>query len=257
MTPDAFGLDVLAFLFAVALVAGFIDAVAGGGGLLALPALLTTGITPLEALATNKLQGSFGTFAAAAYYLRSGYLDLRQMAPVILMTFIGAASGTLLVQFLNPDFLRLLTPLMLIGVVVFFALQPKLGEADRHRRIGIWPFALLFGFGIGSYDGFFGPGTGSFFALAFVLMLGHNLIKATANTKLMNFTSNIASLLFFLLNGQVIWTLGLAMALGQFLGGTLGAHLIIRHGAKFIRPLVMLMSLAMTLKLLYDSFHDH
>jgi len=244
----------LALLFCVALVAGFVDAVAGGGGLIALPALLYTGISPLQALATNKLQGSFGTFASTLNFVRHGHIDLKEMIPAVLLTFLGASVGTLAVQMFSPDFLRLFMPIALIGIVVFFALQPKLGEQDRHHRIGIWGFAALFGFTLGFYDGFFGPGAGAFFTLAFVLMLGFNLVKATANTKLLNFTSNITSLGFFIAGGHVVWSLGLVMALGQFTGGFLGAHMTIRHGARLIRPLVIVMSSAMALKLLYDNF---
>jgi len=251
---EQISISMLALLFCVALVAGFVDSVAGGGGLIALPALLYTGITPLQALATNKLQGSFGTFASTLNFYRHGHIDLKQMLPAVFLTFIGAAAGTLAVQMFSPDFLRLFMPIALVGIVIFFALQPKLGEQDRHHRIGIWSFAALFGFTLGFYDGFFGPGTGAFFTLAFVLLLGFNLVKATANTKLLNFTSNITSLSFFIVGGHVVWSLGLVMAIGQFTGATIGSHMTIRHGASLIRPLVIIMSSAMALKLLYDNF---
>lgn len=247
-------LGMLFVLFCVALVASFVDAVAGGGGLIALPALLYTGISPLQALATNKLQGSFGTFASTLNFIRHGHINLKEMLPAIFLTFLGAAIGTIAVQAFSPDFLRLFMPILLVGIVIFFALQPRIGEEDRHHQIGIWGFAALFGFTLGFYDGFFGPGTGAFFTLAFVLLMGFNLVKATANTKLLNFTSNITSLSFFILGGHVVWSLGLVMAVGQFTGGYLGAHMTIRHGASLIRPLVIIMSSAMALKLLYDNF---
>jgi len=250
---EPFGMDTALFLFLVALLAGFIDAMAGGGGLLALPALLSTGISPLQALATNKFQGSFGTFAAVFNFYKKGHLNLRRMAPAMALTFLGAASGTLLVQFISADFLRLVTPVLLVGIVLFFALQPGLGEQDRAHKISLLAFSLTFGFGLGFYDGFFGPGTGSFFTFAFVLMLGFNLVRATAHTKLLNFISNITSLLLFIASGHVIWEMGLIMAVGQFVGGYLGAHMTLRHGARLIRPLVIAMSLAMTAKLVYDN----
>jgi uncharacterized membrane protein YfcA len=209
----------------------------------------------LQALATNKLQGSFGTFAATLNFIRHGHINLKEMAPAVILTFLGSATGTLAVQMFSSDLLRLFMPFLLMGIVVFFALQPKIGEEDRHHRIGIWGFSFLFGFSIGFYDGFFGPGAGAFFTLAFVLMLGFNLIKATANTKLLNFTSNSTSLLLFVMGGHVIWSIGLVMAVGQFLGGTMGSHMTMRHGARLIRPLVILMSSAMALKLLYDNFN--
>ncbi len=257
--PELIGIEhisltILVALFLVALVAGFVDAVAGGGGMIALPALLYTGISPLQALATNKLQGSFGTFASTLNFIRHGHIDLKDMLPAVFLTFVGATTGTLAVQLLSPDFLKLFMPLALIGIVLFFAVQPKLGENDRHKRISIWAFSALFGFTLGFYDGFFGPGTGSFFTLAFVMLLGFNLVKATAHTKLLNFTSNITALCFFIHGGHVVWALGLLMAIGQFTGGTLGSHMTIRHGARLIRPLIIIMSFAMALKLLYDNF---
>ncbi|MCP4936371.1 MAG: TSUP family transporter, partial [bacterium] len=228
--------------------------VAGGGGLIALPALLYAGITPLQALATNKFQGTFGTFASTLNFVRHGHINLKQMMPAVFLTFLGAAAGTFAVQLFSTDFLRLFMPIALVAMVLFFTLQPTLGEQDRHHRIGIWVFAAVFGFSLGFYDGFFGPGTGSFFTLTFVLLLGFNLVKATANTKLLNFTSNITSLSIFIYGGHVVWPLGLVMAVGQFTGGFLGAHMTIRHGASLIRPLVIIMSSAMALKLLFDNF---
>lgn len=248
--------DILALLFGVALLAGGIDSIAGGGGLLTVPVLLAIGLPPTNALATNKLQSSFGSLAATLHYLRHGHLDLRRLSPLVSCSFAGGTAGTIAVQYLSADILRLLTPLLLIGVVLFFALQPTLGETDRQPRLTPLVFAFTACLGIGCYDGFFGPGTGSFYALAFVLLLGHDLLRATAHTKLMNFASNLGSLLLFLAAGHVIWSYGLAMALGQFLGATLGAHLTLRHGSRLIRILVILMSLAITLKLLHQGLFD-
>ncbi len=250
---EQFGVGVLAILFCMALLAGFVDAVAGGGGLIALPALLYAGLPPLQALATNKLQGSFGTMASTINFIRHGHINSGQMAPAVFLTFVGAGAGTIAVRSFPADMLRLIIPFLLIGVVLFFFLQPKLGESDRQHRIGIWGFSVLFGFSIGFYDGFFGPGAGSFFTIAFVVMLGFNLVRATANTKLLNFTSNITALAFFIPGGHVVWSIGLLMALGQFIGGTLGSHMTMKHGARLIRPLVILMSLAMATKLIADN----
>jgi uncharacterized membrane protein YfcA len=250
---DPITVDLLLMLVAVAAVAGFVDAVAGGGGLLALPALLWAGLPPIQALATNKLQGSFGTFAAAAHFVRHGHADLRRLAPAIALTFIGAAAGTLMVQRLDSEFLSRLVPLLLLGFAIYFLFSPRLARQDRRRRTGLAAFAVLVGCGVGFYDGFFGPGTGTFFAAGFVLLLGYDLTRATAGTKVLNFTSNLASLLFFAAAGEVLWTVGIAMGLAQTAGAMLGARMVIRHGARLVRPLLVLVSVALSITLLLEN----
>ena len=246
-------LDTLMLLVAVAGLAGMIDAIAGGGGLLALPAILWAGLPPVQALATNKLQGSFGTFTASYNFIRRGEIDLRRLRIPILMTFIGSASGTLAVQRLGSDLLNQIVPALLIAFALYFLFSPRIGDQDAHHRISHGLFGLLIGFSLGFYDGFFGPGTGSFFAAAFVLLLGYNLRRATAGTKVLNFTSNIASLIFFALAGQVVWQVGLPMGLAQMAGAWIGSHLVIRHGTRLIRPLLVIVSLAISIKLLLSD----
>jgi uncharacterized membrane protein YfcA len=250
---EALSPEIWLLLIMVAGLAGFVDAIAGGGGLLALPALLWAGLPPLQALATNKLQGSFGTFTATLHHLRHGELRLGSLWPTVVLTFLGAAAGTLSVQYLSSALLEQLIPLLLIGFAGYFLFSPRVGDADAQQRIGLPAFGVLIGFGVGFYDGFFGPGTGSFFALGFVLLLGWNLRRATGGTKLLNFTSNIASLLFFALGGHVLWSLGLAMGLAQVAGAWLGSHLVIRHGSRIVRPLLVAVCLALSLKLLLET----
>ncbi|MCB1723674.1 MAG: TSUP family transporter [Gammaproteobacteria bacterium] len=250
---DAVSPDVLLILTAVAGLAGMIDAIAGGGGLLALPALLWAGLPPVLALGTNKLQGTFGTATASFNYIRRGEIDWRRLRVPIVMTFVGAVSGTLAVQRVGSERLEQVVPLLLIAFALYFLLSPRIGDQDAQHRISHPLFGLLIGFGIGFYDGFFGPGTGSFFAAAFVLLLGYNLRRATAGTKVLNFTSNIASLLFFALAGKVVWQVGLPMGLAQMVGAWIGSHLVIRHGTRLIRPLLVVVSLAISLKLLLSD----
>lgn len=250
---EALPIDTLLVLVAIAGVAGLIDAIAGGGGLLALPALLWAGLPPVQALATNKLQGSFGTLTASFNFVRRGEIQVGRLRIPILMTFIGSAAGTLAVQELGSDLLRDVVPTLLIAFALYFLFSPRIGDQDANHRISHGLFGLLIGFGVGFYDGFFGPGTGSFFAAAFVLLLGYNLRRATAATKILNFTSNIASLLFFALAGQVIWQIGLPMGLAQMAGAWVGSHLVIRHGTRLIRPLLVAVSLAISLKLLLSD----
>jgi hypothetical protein len=245
--------EILALLALVALVAGFVDAIAGGGGLLTLPALLWAGLPPAVALGTNKLQGTFGTASATAHFLRRGKLELRPLLPAAAASFAGSAGGSLLVSRIDPDALRWLLPALLLAFAAYFLRSPRVGDLPSRRRVGPAAFAATAGVGIGFYDGFFGPGTGSFFALAFVALLGLDLAHATGGAKLLNFASNLAALLVFAAGGHVLWPVGLVMAVGQWLGAWLGAHMAIRHGARLIRPLLVAVSAVLSVKLLVEQ----
>ncbi|EIC20850.1 TSUP family transporter [Thiorhodovibrio frisius] len=244
-------LEVAPLLVVLAFVSGAIDAIAGGGGLLTIPALLWAGLPPVAVLATNKAQAVFGSFAATVHFARRGMVKPLHAWRAVLATFIGAGAGALLVQYLASDLLEQLIPVLLIGFALYFGLSPRVADIDSRQRLGATAFALLIGLGVGFYDGFFGPGTGTFFAAAYVALLGYNLRRATAHAKLLNFTSNLAALLFFAAGGHVVWTLGLLMAGGQLLGGWLGAHLVLRHGARLVRPVLVAVSLVISVKLLF------
>jgi len=246
-------IEIILFLGIVATLAGFIDTIAGGGGLLTVPALLWVGIPPLNALATNKLQGCFGAATASINFWRKGLLPINQLKIPIMMTFLGAICGTWLVQNVSSDSLNAIIPWLLICFALFFAFSPKASDLDRQARLSIGAFGLSACTLIGFYDGFFGPGTGSFFMLAVILILGFNITKATATTKLLNFTSNIASLAFFAFGGHVLWLTGLVMGTGQMIGAWLGSQLAIKHGGKVIRPLLVISSVSLSIKLLLDN----
>ncbi|MBN8246520.1 MAG: TSUP family transporter, partial [Verrucomicrobia bacterium] len=205
-------------LFATGLVAGYVDAIAGGGGLITVPVLLATGLSPAEALGTNKFQSSWGTALATARYARHGLLKGGDWIPGIVATLVGAAGGAWSVQRVNPDLLRPAVPILLAVIALTFLLKPDLGASVRPARMAFRPFAIGSGLLLGFYDGFFGPGTGSFWMMACVLVMGRDLLGATAHTKVMNLTSNLASLVVFLAAGQVRFTLGLTMAAGQVAG---------------------------------------
>ena len=245
--------EIAAILFGVSLIAGFIDAIAGGGGLLTIPALLAAGLPTTSALATNKLQSTFGSLSASLNFIRKGYVSLKEIWLAIAFTFIGAALGAILVQSLDPGFLRSLVPFLLAASAAYFIFSPQASDMEGHRRIGYPVFGALACTIIGFYDGFFGPGAGSFFAIAHVTLLGFTITKATAHTKVLNFTSNIASLMFFIAGGNVVWALGLIMALGQFIGGRLGSEVVIGRGGTVIKPVLVTVCLVMTAKLLFDS----
>ncbi|MGB5830608.1 MAG: TSUP family transporter, partial [Thiohalocapsa sp.] len=200
-----------------------------------------------------KAQGVFGTLASTAHFVREGAIDLRSAALAVLCTFIGAAAGAAAVQVLAPDLLSRLVPLLLIGFALYFLFSPRVADIDSRQRISTGAFALLIGTSIGFYDGFFGPGTGTFFVIACVALLGANLRRATAHAKLLNFTSNLAALLLFIAGGKILWGIALTMAAGQVAGGWLGAHLVIRHGTRLVRPVLVAASLAVSLRLLLDQ----
>ncbi len=246
--------DLVLMLFSIAVIAGFVDSIAGGGGLIAMPALLAAGLSPLQALATNKLQGTGGTLSASYYFIRKGAVKLSEMRLAIVMTFLGSALGTILVQQLDLSVLSQIIPFLLIGIVLYFLFSPKISDENRHEKIGLPLFSCTAAMIIGFYDGFFGPGTGSFFAIAFVSLMGYSITRATAHTKLLNCTSNIASLLFFIVGGQVVWTVGLVMMAGQVIGARLGSGFVLKNGQKLIRPMIVIVSLAMTAKLLWNNY---
>ena len=245
-------IEIILFLGIVATLAGFIDAIAGGGGLLTIPALLWVGIPPLNALATNKLQGCFGTATASVNFWRKGLLPINQLKIPIVMTFLGAICGTWLVQHVSSNSLNAIIPWLLISFALFFALSPKASDLGRQARLSIGAFGLSACTLIGFYDGFFGPGTGSFFMLAVILLLGFNITKSTATTKLLNFTSNIAALAFFAFGGHVLWITGLVMGMGQMIGAWLGSQLAATLGVRLIKPLVVIISTITFVKLVVD-----
>lgn len=244
-----FSIDILLLLFTVAFVAGLVDAIAGGGGLLTIPALLYAGIPPVAALATNKLQGTFGSFTAALYFIRKKMVDIKEMKLMIFMTFVGAILGGFALLQIDATILKKIIPILLVLIGLYFLFSPNVGAIDKEKRITIFVFSVVFAFTIGFYDGFFGPGTGSFFAIAFISLLGFNLTKATAHSKVLNFVSNISSLLFFIVLGKIYWTVGLCMGAGQVLGALVGAKLVFTNGQKLIRPIIVVISFAMSIKL--------
>ena len=247
------GFDVIAMLFGVATVAGFIDAIAGGGGLLTIPALLSTGLPPAVALGTNKLQACGGSFSASLYFVRKKAVDLKQVALLILLTFIGAALGTIVGQNIDVNALKIGLPFLIFSIGIYFLFSPNIGDQDRKQRISYPLFGFTAGMGLGFYDGVFGPAVGSFYTLAFVLLLGFNLTKAVAHAKVLNFTSNFASLLFFIFGGAVLWKIGFIMLIGQFIGATFGARMVVNKGKKLIRPMLVTLSFIMVAKMLYEQ----
>ena len=244
--------DLVALLILAAFLAGFVDAIAGGGGLITVPALLLAGANPLEALATNKLQGSFGAGTAMISYARAGHVRLGDQAGMALVSAAAGAGGALVAHLIPAEVLRVVMPVVLVGVALFFAFKPGLTDQDRVQRMGAGVFTFTAVPLIAAYDGFFGPGTGSFFMLGFIMLAGYGVLKATAHTKLLNFASNIGSLAVFVFSGATWWAVGLAMAVAQIAGAALGARLAMRVGARLIKPLLVTTSTLMAGRLLWQ-----
>jgi len=251
MVDPAF--DILVILVLAAFVAGFIDAIAGGGGLITVPALMLAGLSPVEALGTNKLQGLFGSGSATLAYASGGHVDLRRQLPSALAALAGGGIGALLATVLPGDVLRMLLPVVLVAIAIYFAVKPDMGDVDRVQRMTPFLFGVTIVPLIGFYDGVFGPGTGSFFMLAFVGLAGYGVLKATAHTKLLNFASNIGGFATFALAGAIFWKVGILMGIAQFVGARLGAALAMRVGARLIKPLLIVTCIALAVRLLADQ----
>lgn len=234
------------------------DAIAGGGGLIALPALLLAGLTPVEAIATNKLQGTFGVAASSYTFWRAGHSDLAALRLAIPAAAAGAAIGSILVGQLDPALLKILIPALLIVIAAYFAYPTRraatgVSATDATGHIASPLTAAAIAFPVALYDGFLGPGAGSFYMVGLVAVAGLGLLPAVANTKVLNLTSNLVPLVIFMAMGSVVYTAGLPMAVAQLIGARLGAKSAIRHGGALIRPMIVIVTVLMALRLLYDA----
>ena len=216
-------------------IAGLVDSIAGGGGIISLPVLLSVGIPPHLALGTNKLQGSFGTLTSSLNYSRKGLVAVKETFQGVFFTASGALMGTVTIQHMPADFLDQVIPPLLMLVFLYMLLSPKMGEKDGTARMPEGLFYGIVGLFLGFYDGFFGPGAGAFWMIALVLLLGMNLKKATAHTKLMNFNSNMTSLIIFIIGNNVLFAAGIVMGLGQVLGAFTGSNLVVIKKIAFVR----------------------
>ena len=242
-------------LLAVALLAGFLDTLAGGGGLLTVPALLLTGLPPLIALGTNKFQSCFGTATASFNMFKNRLVTFRESAPLMISAFFGSVIGTVAVQFIHLDRLKIIIPIVLILICIYFLIDP---QANNHRSnkpmLNEKQYLLGPVSAIGFYDGMFGPGTGTFFALAGVATRAQSLLQSTAFAKTMNFSTNFASFLVFFYLGQVAFAIGAIMIIGQLVGAQIGSKLLIKINRGILRWIIVLACLAMLSKYLWEHF---
>ena len=245
----------IALLIAAAFGAGVMNSVAGGGSFLTFPALVFAGVPSVTANATNTV-AMFPASLTAAWAYRHDFptLDGISARSMLLISLAGGASGALLLILTPEHTFNALVPWLLLGIAVYVLLSPGLGKTAAKARLKPVVFAFLAGGVLGFYDGFFGPGTGAFWALACISLLGLELTRATAFTKVVNLASNMASLIIFVFSARVHYEIAFVMIAGQLIGGRLGASMAIRHGAPFIRIIFVTVVFVMVTKLLWDQF---
>lgn len=241
----------ITFLIIAGFLSGFIDSVVGGGGLISLPALLVTGMPLPLALGTNKFASSFSSLTSTINYFRNKQIDIPLAKKLFLLSFAGSLLGAYTVTQMSPDALRPLVAGLLILITIYTLFKKNWGNGKGSlRKHYVW-IAVPFIFLIGFYDGFLGPGTGSFFAFLF-LYIGYDFVKAAGNSRIMNFSSNLAGLLFFGFAGYINFYYGIILAIAMIAGSYLGSTVAIRNGQKYIRPLFILVSCSLIIKISID-----
>jgi uncharacterized protein len=240
-------------LTGVAFAAGFFDAIAGGGGLITLPALMLAGVSPLNAIATNKVQAAAGSVSATVAFAKKGLIRWKEGRRLICLSAAGGVLGALSVSMINPYWLKAVVPVLLVLVALYFACAPALNNVPRPQRMSMAMLSFTVAPLIGFYDGFFGPGTGSFFLVCFVALCGLGIMNAMGFTKLANASSNLGSLAVFSMSGLIMWPLALTMAVAAFRGAQLGARAAVRVGPALIKPMIILVCLSLACKLFLDE----
>lgn len=253
-----FDLDptLLIILIVFGFLAAFIDSVVGGGGLIALPALLFTGLNPAGAVATNKLAGTIGSLTSTYMFYRSGKLDIKSVFKLFPLTFIGSMFGAWTVHLINPEVLKPLMLVMLAAVAIYTIFKKDWGSISTPKQLSIRHYLIFMAaiFAIGFYDGFIGPGTGSFLIFSF-LLIGFDFLKAAGIAKFLNFGSNIAGLLMFIFLGQVNYTYGIIMGIAQLAGAICGSKFAIKKGSSYVRALFIAVTCLLLAKNIYDYIH--
>lgn len=237
--------------------AGFVDAVAGGGGLISLPAYIFAGVPVHIAYGTNKFANCIGTSVASAKFFKSGHIKIKPAIISAIGALIGSWLGAELVILLDEKYLKYCLIIILPVVAMFLLFNRNFGSDELERILPnkrLYSLAFIIGLIIGAYDGFFGPGTGTFLVLAFTTICGFNMITASGNAKIVNLASNFAALIVYLLNGKVALAIGIPAAICAVAGNYLGAHLAIKNGSKFIKPIILLVIGLLFIKVISGIF---
>ena len=242
-----FSIEILTFLFFVGVVAGFLDTLVGGGGLLAVPALLLSGIPPIYVLGTNKFQGSMGTGIATFLLFKKKKLDWNSVKNLMFASFIGSIVGGVIIQFVDTQFLSFVIPIVLVFIAIYFIVSPKpkstVGNSKPNKKFELFAVPV-----VGFYDGMFGPGAGSFFAMTGVMLKELEIIQATILAKPLNFASNIAGFIVFFSFGHIAFLIGILMMMGQMIGAFFGTHYLLKANPLIIRFLIVIISISMLIK---------
>lgn len=244
------------FLCLGGFLAAFVDSIAGGGGLISMPVLLMAGLPAHLALGTNKFAGAFGCFSSAYKYSKSGKTNIELLKKLIPFTILGCLLGVKCVLSISENILNILVFLMILIVALYTYLKKDLGKEDKFENLSKENIkkGIIMAFALGFYDGFFGPGTGTFLTFAFVKIYGFDFLHASANTKILNFTSNFTALILFMFSGQILYKVAIFYAISMVLGGYIGAKVAINKGSQLIKPIFLFMALAVAIKLLYQAF---
>ena len=249
------GLEMLLFICIMGFFSAFIDAVVGGGGLISIPALMMTGLPLLEVLGTNKAAAVMGACTSFISFIKSGKVDMKLIRLLFPITLLGSAVGVLVVRQVPPDFLRPLVVVMLALVLLYSIFRRDWGRENKYRgmtrRVLLLSTVVAFTFGF--YDGFFGPGTGSFMLFAF-LLVGFDFLGAAANARALNFASNLAAVMLFAYFGLVDFTYAIPMGISMIVGAWCGARLAIKKGSSYVRPLFIAVTTVLIGKQLFDLF---
>ncbi len=237
---------------------GFLDSIAGGGGIITLPAYYVAGISPHFALGTNKFASTFGTTISAWRFIKNKRVELKSAAVAAVAALIGSSLGASLALVISENFLRVFLIVALPFLCIFIIKNKKMNNEStdkKHSKNKVMVLCAISGFIIGGYDGFFGPGTGTFLIIVFNTVIGFDLLTASGNAKIVNLASNAASLITFLINGNIVFMIGIPAAVFSIMGHYVGSHLAITKGAKIIRPAFVFVLILLLGKITYDLFN--
>lgn len=248
-------LSMLIFICIAGFLAAAVDSIAGGGGMISLPAIIAAGVPPHLALGTNKFASTWASFTSTLKFAKSGKINFKLIKFQIPCTILGAALGVKTVLAIDEKYLQMLIVILVFAVALYTTFKKDFGQVDRFKGLTTTNTAIgmVFAFSLGFYDGFFGPGTGSFLIFLFISVFGFDFTSAAGNGKILNFVSNIVSLILFAIGGKIIYLVGIPMAISMIFGAYVGTHIAINNGPKVIKPIFITIALALIVKLIYQA----